>query len=110
MSAHRAEMFCPPNYFFGIIMLNLFCFFHKVILKRVILNTEANFQYDNFKSGTGAEEEENRQYALAIAKCRQVHTNTNKILLRIKEEVAKTKTGQRPTERSSHNSRGSKQG
>ena len=39
--------------------------------------------------GTGAQDEENRQYQLAIAKCRQVHTNTSKILLRIKEEVAK---------------------
>ena len=39
--------------------------------------------------GTGAQDEENRQYTLAIAKCRQVHTNTSKILLRIREEIAK---------------------
>ena len=39
--------------------------------------------------GTGAQDEENRQYQLAIAKCRQVHTNTSKILVRIREEVAK---------------------
>ena len=39
--------------------------------------------------GTGAQDEENRQYQLAIAKCRQVHTNTSKILLRIKEKLRK---------------------
>ena len=38
----------------------------------------------------GIDEEENRQWQLAMAKCRQVHTNTNKTLLRIKEEVAKS--------------------
>ena len=43
----------------------------------------------HFESGTGLEEEEQRQWMLAMAKCRQVHTNTNKINLRIKEEVAK---------------------
>jgi hypothetical protein len=39
--------------------------------------------------GTGAEEEEHRQMQLAMAKCRQVHANINKILLRIKEEIVK---------------------
>ena len=35
------------------------------------------------------EDEEARQWQLAMGKCRQVHTNTNTILLRIKDETVK---------------------
>ena len=109
MNTHRVEMFLSPKLFLRNYNVDFEVFLcHKVILKRDIFNTETNFHYDIFKSGTGAEEEENRQYQLAIAKCRPVHTNANKVLLRIKEEVAKTPS-QRPTERLSNNSRGSKQ-
>ena len=48
------------------------------------------FSFDKNKTnGSVDADEEAKQWGLAMAKCRQVHTNTTKISLRIKEELNK---------------------
>ena len=66
-----------------------------LILKKFVLESTIfeNVDLENANicatPGSDVQEEENRQNQLAIAKRRQVHTNTSKLLLRIKGEGVK---------------------